>query len=193
MTIIIGHKTTIAQEYARIADHECIGVRLEAAPLTYERYLICMGYLAGKSMHDHNPETFAQTMAVNFGQIVDYCDQLFARNTIARVCIIGSESGIAGSYDTAYAGAKAAIHAYIETKKLSTPGQQLVGIAPTIVYDSAMTQRRGDIVECEKRGQARRRGKWLAAIEVARLAHFVLNIDTGTICNTVVRMHGGNW
>ena len=193
MTAIIGHRSTIAKAYRSLIDDQGIGFRIEATPLDWTEYLICMGYLAGKQVEDLTSDEIDLTWHKNFALIATFCDELFARNDSARVCIITSESGYAGSYDLAYAGAKAAMNLYIERKQLRTPAQQLVGIAPTVIRDSGMTNRRQDIALCDMRGAARRRGRWLSAMEVARVAHFVLHGDTdAAICNTVIRVTGGN-
>lgn len=158
-----------------------------------DRYFFATGFLVGDPVGKLSDAELSTTFQANFSAIAARCDRIFDVNEHARICIIGSESGFAGSYDMAYAGAKAAMHLYIERKRLIDPGQQLVGIAPTVVWDSGMTQRREDIEDCEQRGRERRRGHWLAAMDVARLAHFLLYEDSGSISNTVVRMTGGNW
>lgn len=165
----------------------------EAGDPFHDRFLFCSGYLAGGDLLGQTREQVARAYHENFADIAACCDLIFEHNSAARVCIIGSESGIAGSHDMAYAGAKAALHLYIERKRLLCPGQQLVGIAPTIIWDSGMTQRRPDLEALEARGKARRRGKWLSAAEVAAVAFFLLYIDRGNVSNAILRMNGGNW
>lgn len=162
-------------------------------PLTCDRYFLASGYLAGRSLETISDKDTVETWRANFYDIARLCDKIIARNARARICVIGSESGISGSFDGAYAGAKAALHQYVENKRLEHPGQQLVAIAPTIIWDSGMTQRRPDLDRVAERGRARRLGRWLAASEVAALAHFLLYVDRGYVTNTVVRIHGGNW
>lgn len=188
---IIGARTTIANEFRELAGDSAINTQLEDMPFDLTRYLICMGYLAGEQVGDLTDDQAAMTWEKNFLGIVRFCDQAFDFNPHARICIIGSRSGEAGSYDMAYAGAKAAIHMYIRCKRLTEPGQQLVGIAPTIIEDSGMTQMRDDLEDCMARGQLQRRGRWLRAIDVARLAHFLLYVDDGAISNQVIIMDGG--
>ncbi len=187
---IIGAKTTIARAFRQIGPQTSMNTRLEEMPLDLDRYLICMGYLAGKRIGGMSADELIRTWNDNFVLIAQFCDRLFEENPLARVCIITSASGHKGSFDIAYAGAKAAMNVYIETTRVGR-AQQLVGIAPTIIEDAGMTERRNDLAECMIRGKLQRRGHWLTAQEVARFAHFLLYQDTGAICNQVITMDGG--
>lgn len=195
MTIAItGIRSIIAQEFVKLLPDEKVYkvTRAGTLPLEAHRYLFCQGVLAGTEIGKMPIERATETWTSNFGQIAARCDMIIERNENARICIITSESGFKGSYDTCYAGAKAAMNLYIETKKLKYPGQQLVGIAPTIIADAKMTTDRKDYDECMERGAQTRIGRWLTAAEVARLAYFLLYEGTEYISNTVIRVHGGN-
>ena len=196
MLIMTNYRSSIAKAFVDLGGEDriqgCKNVT-ECPTMDAERYLICDGFLAGKTIAEISDLDAAATWRENFMQIVVFCDKLFEANDNARVCIIGSESAFAGSHDETYANAKRAIHNYVERKPLRTPGQQLIGIAPTIIEDSGMTQRRDDLEACLARGAARRRGAWLQAKDVARLAYFALYMDRGNLCNTILRMNGGNW
>lgn len=193
MLAISGPRGTIARRFLSTSDHIVVQTRRNARnlPLDCDEYLLCAGVLHGEQINDLSDEQLAETLRVNFTDVARFCDKLFAVNDHARVCVIGSYSGITGSYDMAYAGAKAALHLYVETKRLRTANQHLVAIAPTIIEDSGMTQRRTDLQATLDRGKDRRLGRWLQAAEVARIAHFALKEDA--LCNTVVRANGGNW
>lgn len=199
---ITGFKTTIAQAFERIA---FIATAKELAPLKFihvgrgddyfpfdaDAYLFCQGYLAGKSAGEISSEEARQTWDDNFGSIAADCDAILDANPKARICIITSYSGIKGSYDSVYAGAKAAMNLYIETKRLKYPGQQIVGIAPHIIENSGMTQRRTDQEALTLRRENRRRQEWIAPEDVAKLAHFLLFCDSGNITNTIIPITGG--
>lgn len=195
MTIgIFNHNSAIARALIEIITPE--GEAWSPSPpepFTCDRYLICLGYLAGKQITAMTRREAADTFHANCADIMAICELILENNSGARICIIGSESGFAGSYDHAYAAAKAGIHQYVENRRLAHPGQQLVAIAPTVIWDSGMTQRRSDLQALAERGEARRRGRWLDAREVAALAHFVLYRDSGTLSNVVIRQNGGNW
>ena len=189
---ITGEKSSITRAFIKsvAADTVTYGT-VDTLPHDLDRYLLCAGILIGKQVQDMRDDEAAETFRVNFTDVVRFCDKVFSENKYARICVIGSESGYKGSYDMAYAGSKAALQLYVETKKLESSEQHLVCVAPTIIEDSGMTQRRPDLDAVLKRGRARRMGRWLQAEEVARAAHFALN--ESMLCNTVIRLTGGNW
>lgn len=186
---ITGRRSTIAQEFVTMCNDTVRYGTLSDLPYDLDKYLICHGVLYGELANDMDIEKVVETMNVNFASIVRFLDDLFEVNPKAKVCVLGSESGIKGSYDTIYAGSKAALHLYVETKQLSYPDQHLVCVAPTIIADSQMTKRRTDYDATMQRGSERRIGRWLRAEEVAQVCNFAL--DQLGLCNTVIRMNGG--
>lgn len=187
---ITGHRSTITQALLAMLPDGEVPV-WDEVPNDCGRYFFCAGVLHGKRVSQLPATESHETWDVNFAWVAEECDRIIDGNPNARICVMGSESGFAGSYDMAYAGAKAALHLYVETKRLRYPGQQLVAIAPTIIEDSAMTQRRGDLDACLARGRQRRMGRWLRAENVARMVHHALYVDDGSLCNVVIRMNGG--
>lgn len=189
---IAGARSSIAREFCKLLPAQITPVRdgLLELPPGLERYLICTGYLAGKSLSEIGREEAELTWRRNFLEVARFCDLALVANPRTRICVIGSESGIRGSYDMAYAGAKAALHLYVETKRLTSPDQQLIAIAPTIIRDSAMTERRPDQLALERRAAAIRHGRWLDAREVAAQAYQALFIATPFLSNTVIRLRG---
>lgn len=190
---IAGASATIAREFCRLLPEgvEPVCDRLREHQPGLDRYLICTGYLAGKSLSDITPEEAELTWRRNFIDVARFCDLAFAANPKTRICVIGSESGFAGSYDMAYAGAKAALHLYVQTKRLRYPDQQLVAIAPAIIWDSAMTLRRDDLNALDARARATRHGRWLTPAEVATQAYQALFIASPFLSNTVIRLGPG--
>jgi len=195
---IIGHKSKIAEAFIDLLEptERWVHFRTEDFPgaqTDASRYLFCCGFLAGHSLRAASPDEIDRTWIDNFVEVARAIDCIVDEDPEARICVIGSESGCSGSFDMAYAGAKAGLHLYIETKRLKTPDQQLVGIAPSIVADAGMTLRRTDFdtPEFAARAEAHPKGRYLAAEEVARMAHFLLYQDRGYTSGTVVRMHGG--
>jgi NADP-dependent 3-hydroxy acid dehydrogenase YdfG len=71
------------------------------------------------------------------------CERILTLVPNARICIIGSCSGIKGSYDQLYGASKAGIHYYVKTRKVLDT-QQLIAVSPCIISDSGMTRRRSD-------------------------------------------------
>lgn len=190
---IAGSRSTVALEFAKLMPGDCQVTidRLVELPPDLDRYLICTGYLAGKSLSMISRFEAEQTFQRNFVEPARFCDRVFECHPSARVCLLGSESGFAGSHDMAYAGAKAALHLYVEKKRLRHAEQQLVAIAPTVIWDSGMTQRRDDLDALAARGAALRAGRWLTAAEVAKVAFHALLGATPFLSNTVIRLGAG--
>lgn len=187
---VVGESSQIAKEFTAMADEPWRGMRLGSHDGRCNRILVCAGLMLGKRIGSMLPDQYAATFAVNFVDIVAWCDVEFATSPTARIVVVGSESGFSGSYDMAYAGAKAALHMYVETRKLA-PGQQLVAIAPGIIEDAGMTTRRADTDALEARKLAHPKGRFVTSREVASLAHWLLGPDGEYVSGTVVRMNGG--
>lgn len=165
--------------------------RGQPMPFEADRYLFCQGLLYPKSADEQTEEERAESMDVNAHQVIQACDVIFGGNARARVCVIGSESAISGSFDGTYAKAKAKLHRYVETKRLPYPGQQLVCVAPSIIENCQMTIRRLDRDNLERRKSRHPKRRFIDASEVARLVKFLLYEDRGYITGAVIRVHGG--
>jgi NAD(P)-dependent dehydrogenase (short-subunit alcohol dehydrogenase family) len=172
-------------------DDVAIIARAEPVPLRAERYLFCQGLLRPERIGDQSEEEIAESFLVNAAQIIRECDTIFAENENARVCVIGSESGFSWSHDGSYAAAKAALHQYVETKKLTKPGQQLICIAPGMIGDAGMTARRKDQENVNLRCASHPKGRLLTSVEVARMIYHSLYVDEGYLSGIVIRMNGG--
>jgi NAD(P)-dependent dehydrogenase (short-subunit alcohol dehydrogenase family) len=165
--------------------------RGELCPPDALRYVFCQGALSEHSIGDQGYHQVGHSFWVNGAEIIRECDRLFALNSRARICVVGSESAFSWSHDGAYAAAKAALTAYVETKRLRSADQQLICIAPSVIADTAMTEARTDRDRLEKRLARHPKGRFLRAVEVARLIHHVLYVDEGYLSGTTIRMNGG--
>jgi NAD(P)-dependent dehydrogenase (short-subunit alcohol dehydrogenase family) len=187
---IAGSGSTIARAFRTLlpSGEQVVADRLSDMPADLDRYFVCAGFLAGKTLSEIGLEDAWATWDRNFIAPARFCDRVLRSNPRARICLMGSESGFKGSHDMAYAGAKAALHLYVETKRLEHPGQQLVAISPTIILDTNMTRRRTDKKALEARAAATRHGRWLDAAEVASLAYQALFAATPFLSNTIIRL-----
>lgn len=158
-----------------------------------ERYLFCAGLQIQKPASDLSAAEIKDLFRVNCDDVVRDCDRLLAGNPRARICVVGSEAAYTGSFNAAYAKAKAALHHYVEHKRLVHPRQQIVCVAPTMVVGTGMHQRRNPagVAAAERRRLEHPKRRWLQPIEVARMIHFLLCVDEGYTTNVVVRMNGG--
>jgi NAD(P)-dependent dehydrogenase (short-subunit alcohol dehydrogenase family) len=159
-------------------------------PTGATRHLFCAGLLRSKSADMQTNREIIEGMTVNLWSVTDQIERIMSANDLARVCVLGSESGFSGSFDGTYAEAKKELHQYVESKKLK-PLQQLVCIAPSIISDCGMTTRRLDLDNLEARRATHPKRRFLRAAEVARLVHFCLYVDKGYLSGTVIRLHGG--
>jgi len=187
-----GAQSAIAQELDAMC-HVVPVERGEQMPISGERYLFCAGLIRQKRVEDQTAAEIYETLRVNAISVIVECSRLLAVNPRARICVIGSESAFKGSFDGAYASAKAALHRYVETKRLPFPDQQLVCVAPTCIVNTGMNrQRNADGVKAlEARRLEHPKQRWLQPIEVARMVHYLLCVDQGYTTNTVIRMNGG--
>lgn len=188
---VAGAGSKIAQEFLTITGAVEPHVHIAKArglPLDCNRYLICTGYLAGKSVDRLSRIEAADTFDLNFVDVAVACDRILSVNQTARICVIGSESGESGSYDMAYAGAKAALHLFVRNRRLKHPGQMIVALAPHIIADAGMTTRRVDLPETLERGRHTRLGRWLTSREVANMAYDILYRWPTSMSGQVVRM-----
>lgn len=195
MIAIRGARSRIAQALiALLPEGEAVAAigRDEPLPLDADRYLFCNGLLLGKSRAAQSQAEIAATWEVNVWSVVKACEPVLAENPKARICVLGSESALAGSFDESYAAAKARLHRWVKSTPLTHPGQQLVAIAPSIIADTGMTMRRTDWDSLTERARCHPKGRFLSAAEVARLIHFLLYVDEGYVTNTVIRMNGGS-
>lgn len=192
MIAIRGASSAIALALLALVTEPVVEIPRDGpVPMNADRYLFTAGLLRASPMRQQTAAEISEGWWVNAGSVIRACDEIIARNPVARICVMGSESGYAGSFDGTYAAAKAALHAYVETKALTYPGQQLVAIAPSIIGDAGMTLRRKDTEALMRRRLDHPKRRFLEAAEVAALVHHVLYVDRGYLSGTVIRMHGG--
>jgi len=187
---IAGTRSTIAKEFQKLVpESENVQLRkLATLGHHHRRYLICTGYLAGRDIRELSLQEQQDTMDLNFVAVAQFCEAVLSKNTRARICVLGSESGFKGSFDQAYAGAKAALHHYVQTTNPSDAEQMLVALAPHIIWDSNMTQEREDVGNMPALGRMNRTKKWLTASEVAKTAHWLLYDAPVSLSGQVIRM-----
>jgi short-subunit dehydrogenase len=157
------------------------------------RLLICSGLLTSKHLLEQSDDEILASIRINLVSVTLLIEHALKINPDIRICVIGSESGWKGSFDTTYFLGKAALHSFIRERRVSHANQQLVGIAPSMISDSRMTTIRTDQDVVQQRGRENPKERLLTSDEVASLAHFMLYIDQGYINNTVVPMDGGKF
>ena len=194
MTLAIrGAGSAIASELMTMPQvaMDCVAVPRDTLMPDADRYLFCQGVQIGKPAEAQEDEERGLQWRVNFAWIRDECDRLIATNDRARIVVIGSDAGFTGCYDEIYAETKARLHQYVRSKRLRTPRQQLVCIAPSVIEDGGMTLRRPDQDRLPAKRAAHPKGRFLWAVEVAKLVHYCLYVDAGYLSGIVIRLNGG--
>lgn len=138
---VTGYRTTIAKalgEFDRIEK-----IEPDRLPVGISKFVLAAGVLHGKRVLDLSAVEAYETVQANMISPIKLCERILAEIPTARICVVGSCSGIRGSFDELYAASKAGLHQYVRTRKVSDQ-QQLVAVAPIIIADSGMTRRRSD-------------------------------------------------
>jgi|SRR6185503_9143255 len=193
MLAVTGYRSKIIQELIPLLPEGEEVVAIARNGLIAEearRFVLCAGLIRPLRITSQTEAEAAETMEVNCFQPIRLCEHILERFGDARICVIGSESGFVWSFDGAYAAAKAALHRYVETKRLS-PDQQLVCLAPSVIGDGAMTLARQDVENLEERRKVNPKRRFLTCMEVAKMVRHLLYVDEGYTTGVVVRMNGG--
>ena len=154
MIAVTGYRTTIVEHLREMVDENVVridGTGMDKFNFDFiipdcSRYVLAAGVLHQKSLLEQTAHEIQECLAVNMINVARVCDFIFNNIHDARVCVIGSESGFKGSYNSVYAMSKAAIHAYVSFKRVGDE-QSLTCVAPPIIRDAGMTLRRNDYPE----------------------------------------------
>lgn len=191
--IVYGWNSTISKSFRNILLNEIQydrgDINSNNHVLDADYYLFSVGVLRAKQMCNQTYREIFEGYQVNYSKVADICSDILANNDKAKICIIGSESAYRGSYDRVYSDAKRKLHKYVEMKQVKGE-QQLVCISPWIIEDSGMTERREDIENLSTKKREHPKGRFLTALEVASMAHYLL-FKQNYVTGTVIRMHGG--
>ena len=135
----------------------------------------------------------ASQVAVNLLSVVKICEIALQNNRQVKIIILGSESGVKGSFDIVYALTKTAIHKYVEERKIKYPKQQLICLAPSTIIDSHMTTKRKDKRNVQKSIINNPKKRGILSKEVSNLIYTLFYEQTDYISNTVIRIDGGKF
>lgn len=157
------------------------------------KILLLQSVLYAKDFLKRKQNEINNQININLISVIRICEVALRYNKKVKIIILGSESGIKGSYDIVYGLMKSAIHKYVEERRIKYPKQQLVCIAPSTITDTRMTLKRNDkknIIKSVK-NNPKRRG--LKAKEIASLIYNIFYCNTDYITNTVIRVDGGKF
>lgn len=153
MIAAFGSRTTIIENLREISGHEVVRMGGDLSKPSPEfsipfckYYVLAAGVLHQKPISEQTDDELMESLFVNMIGQIKACEHILESDANAQIVVIGSRSGVQGSYDMTYACCKAGIHLYVKTKK--THGNQRINcIAPWIIKDSGMTERRKDYPE----------------------------------------------
>jgi len=109
-----------------------------------DKILLLQSVLSSVPFLKRKSSDIASQVAVNLLSVVKICEIALQNNRQVKIIILGSESGVKGSFDIVYALTKTAIHKYVEERKIKYHIQQLLCLAPSTIIDSHMTNKRKD-------------------------------------------------
>ena len=199
---VVGHRAKLVQELRAmygIPIKECpewfdkidMSKFKKAVPLDEHHYLFCHATQMSKQLNEQTSQEVERSLVCAISTI-SMCDHVLQNNPIARICIIDSiDAERRGCYDTTYCLGKIMIHGYVRTRRIASPDQQLVCIAPSLIRDGGLVTCRDDLDKVDARIPELPKQSFIMSKDVAKFVHFVLFEDSGHITNTVLEMHGG--
>jgi NAD(P)-dependent dehydrogenase (short-subunit alcohol dehydrogenase family) len=157
------------------------------------KILLLQSVLTAKDFLKRKQNEINNQININLISVIKICEIALRYNKKVKIIILGSESGIKGSYDIVYGLMKSAIHKYVEERRIKHPKQQLVGIAPSTIADTKMTLKRNDKKNIIKSVKNNPKKRGLKAKEIANLIYNIFYYNTDYITNTVIRVDGGKF
>lgn len=176
MIAVTGRRSTIIRELEVFEPVERI--ERDRLPCGATKFVLASGVLIGKRISEMSPTEAYDTVNVNMISVLRLCERILTQIPTARICVIGSCSGIKGSFDQLYAASKAGVHQYVKTRKVAD-SQQLIAVSPCIISDSGMTERRNDYPRVLEERQT------VSAREVAEVVYGLLSM-TPIVSNEIV-------
>lgn len=159
----------------------------------FDAYVINTGVLYSKSLSEQSIAEMESSVHVNMLSTVRLCEAILQQNKQATVLIVGSESGLKGSYDTSYFLTKAAIRAYVRERALTSPQQRLVLLSPSTISDAGMTARRQDTERLAQYQAQHPKQRFLTSAEVAKVIADLLSDTYDYLSNTEIELNGGKF
>lgn len=158
-----------------------------------DKILLLQSIISPTPFLKRNSVDIFNQISINFLSVIKICEIALQYNKKVKIVILGSESGIKGSFDLVYALMKTAIHKYVEERKISYPKQQLLCIAPSTIIDSKMTIARKDHHNVVKSIKNNPKKRGISSKEISSLIYSLLYKQTNYLSNVVIRLDGGKF
>ena len=158
-----------------------------------DKILLLQSTISSKDFLKRHHQDIVDQFTINFFSIIKICEIALNNNKNVRIIILGSESGVKGSFDIIYGLMKSAIHKYVEERRIKFPKQQLVCVAPSTIIDANMTLNRKDKNNVKSSILKNPKKRGLKSSEIANLLYDIFYKHTDYISNTVIRVDGGKF
>lgn len=158
-----------------------------------DRIFLCHSILSNKKHLSKSEVQIHKQLNINLLSKIKICEISLKYNPKARIFIVGSESGLKGSYDIVYGLSKSSINKYVEERKIFKKDQQLVCIAPSTIIDGKMTLKRKDIKNVRKSVKNNPKKRGIYSVEISKLLYDLSFNNTDYITNTVINVNGGKF
>lgn len=148
------------------------------------------GLLVGKQLNGMTATEIQETLFCNMISYLMVIESLTSLDNL-RTVVMSSISGKKGSYDTLYAGTKAATDLTIKAITTRLPASsRLNAISPGIISDAKMTMVRTDQDILEEKKNITPTKLFTTSTEVAKAAHYLL-FETDNINGENLNLNGG--
>ena len=158
-----------------------------------DKIYIFHSILSNKKHLKKNHKEIYEQLNINLLSTINICEIALSSNKNVQIFILGSESGVKGSYDIIYALTKSSIHKYVEERKIFYKNQQLVCIAPSTIIDGKMTINRKDKNNVKKAIKNNPKKRALYSKEISKLIYDLSFKNSRYLSNTVIHINGGKF
>ena len=154
-------------------------------------YIILSGFLQAKKITDQSKEEITKSFFINSIGPTLFAESVLNKKPKARIILIGSESGIKGSFDLTYALSKSSLRMYVKQRRVGI-NQQLLLISPSTIEDLGMTERRNDVERLDQYIKNHPKKRFINSMELTDL---IVNIFKSTkyLTNEEICIDGGKF
>ena len=158
-----------------------------------DKILLLQSVISSKFFLDRKQSEITKQININLLSVIKICELALNYNKKVKIIVLGSESGIKGSYDIVYGLMKSSIHKYVEERKIKYSSQQLLCISPSTIIDTKMTLSRKDQKNVLKSILKNPKKRGIKSKEIADLIYSIFYDITDYMTNTVIRVDGGKF
>tara|TARA_B100000886_G_scaffold334302_1_gene289626 strand:+ start:5387 stop:6034 length:648 start_codon:yes stop_codon:yes gene_type:complete len=158
-----------------------------------DKIVILHSKLSSKSHLKKSLKDITNQICLNLTSTIKICEIALNSNPKARIVILGSESGLKGSYDIIYALTKSSIHKYVEERKIKHKDQQLLCLAPSTISDGKMTLKRKDKKNVKNSININPKKRGIESKEISIFIYKLLFEITDYVSNTTIHINGGKF